>query len=110
MLDEGDERVIRPVEVLEDQDEWPLACDPFDEATPRGERLLPLAGCRCGGADEGREARIEPVALRGIRYSLVNGHGQLRSGFLRRIRLENSCLSLDHLAQRPVRDACTVRK
>ena len=37
VLDEGDERVIRPVEVLEDQHEWPLAGDSFDEAPPGGE-------------------------------------------------------------------------
>src|SRR5439155_24795560 len=40
MLDEVEKAVVRPLDVLEDEHERPALRHPFEEATPRGERVL----------------------------------------------------------------------
>ncbi len=60
---EGDERVVGPVEVLDDEDGWTALRDLLEEAAPGGERLL--LGRRFRGrleADEGCQAILHPGA------------------------------------------------
>jgi hypothetical protein len=108
VFDESDQCIVGPVEILEDQHEWPRARDPLDETTPGGERLLPLARQRCTGTGKWCEACIQPVTIRGVFGSLLHCHGQFGNGFLRRVRLEDSRLSLHHFSERPVRDSLAI--
>ena len=44
MLEEGEQRVVRPVDVLEDEDRGSLLCDRLKEAPPGCEGFLLLHG------------------------------------------------------------------
>jgi len=109
VVDEGDQRLVRPVQVLEDEDERAARRDRLQERAPGGERLAAIGRFR-RHADEPREARLDPLDLQRITDHGLDGHGQLRAGLVGPIGLEDAGLALDHLAQGPVRDALAVRE
>ena len=59
VLEEGEERLVGPVQVLEDEHRLPPLRPRLEHAAPGGERLL-LRGGLAADADERREAGLEP--------------------------------------------------
>ena len=106
ILDEGEERVVRPVQILEHQHGRSLGCEALDESPPRGHGFLERRRLgRC--AHERREPREEPAALR---VGLGDLQRKLGRGLSRAIRLLDPALGLDDLAERPERDPVSVRE
>ncbi len=52
MVDEVEQAVVGPVEILEHEYERPLLCRSLEQPTPRGERLLALGALRSFEPDE----------------------------------------------------------
>ena len=63
VVDEVEQVVVRPVQVLEHQHERPLLGELLEEASPRGERLVPHVAAALGAAgetDERPQVRLHP--------------------------------------------------
>jgi hypothetical protein len=106
MLEEREQRRIRPVQVLEHEHRRPLRRDGFAEPAPGCERLFLGSGLG-RRPHERRKACQEPGSL-GIVLGdrLLELGGSLRG----RVRLEDAALGLHDLAQRPERDPVAVGK
>ena len=109
MVDKVEEPVIGPVQILEHQHERPPLGQPLEEPAPRRERLGHARTLLAREADERAEVRGHPLHLV-VRHHSRHGGAQLLGGLVRRIRIEQTCLRLDHLAERPVGDAFAVRQ
>ena len=105
MLQEREQRLVRPVQVLEHEHARPRRRQPFEEAPPGREQLLPLRRRGRLDPDQRRQPLQQPLPLRLLRG---NGRVQLRHRHLGRVGLEDARLRLDDLAQRPERDPLPV--
>jgi hypothetical protein len=113
VLDEVEEPVVGPLEVLEDEHERTLARERPEEVTPRGERSLTLVAVgELVGAepDEGLQMRLDSrgVGLRGD--EVMHGAGELRGGGRRPVCFQDAGLPLDDLAERPEAEPLAVRR
>ena len=106
VLEEGEQRVVGPVEVLEDENRRPRLCPGLDRAAPGGEGLL-LRGGLAAGPDERPQAVLEPCAVGIVRWKRLPKLGGRRVG---RVRLEDAALCLDDLPERPEGDPVAVGK
>ena len=105
VVDEVEQMLVGPVQVLEDEDERPLRGEILEEPPPSRERLAATVAARLGGArepDERPQVQHDP----GVGHAVV----ELPLGALGRVGLEDPKLGLDHLAERPERDAVAVRQ
>src|SRR4029453_2099264 len=84
--DEIEQRLVAPVQVLEDEHRLASGCKTLEVPPPGGERLLGLGGRPSLDAGERRESLNEPLALRSVRRK---GRVELLQRHLRRVRLEN---------------------
>ena len=105
-LDEREQRVVRPVQVLEEQDERAdrRRSTSMKRCQAR-EGLLAIGLAAARQADERAEAR--PAATRAS-SAPGDGVAELRARFGRRVGLEDAGVGLDDLAERPERDAVAV--
>jgi len=62
VLDQVEQRRLAPVNVLEDEQKWPLMRERLDEPAHRPERLL-LDGPACAGADRGVETLSDGIRI-----------------------------------------------
>ena len=62
-LDELEERVVGPVEVLEEEDERPSAGNRLDEALPGAKRLLAIRLAATHESHQWGEARLQPLGV-----------------------------------------------
>ena len=112
LVDEVEQALVRPVEVLEDEDERALLGEPFEEAPPRGERLVaPVAAELAPRPPRPTSARrcVSTHALvAGTRERVLDGADGSSPRSRRRVLLEDARLRLDDLAERPQRDAVAV--
>ena len=106
VLEEGEERLVRPVQVLEDEHRLPPFGPRLEHTAPRAERLL-LRGGLATRADERQQARFQPGDVGALRRERPV---ELRGSLLGRVRLENPALCLDDLPERPEGDAVSVGK
>ena len=114
VVDEVEQRVVGPMQVLEDEDERTLFRERLEEPAPGRERLAalrrPPSPSRCRGrrADAGAARPTRP------RRRPAGPSGPARLELLGRLArafgLEDSGLRLDDLPERPERDAFAVRK
>ena len=106
VVQERQERRVRPVEVLEHQDRGADLRDVLQEPLPRRERLLAVGGRLDAEADQGHQALAEPVASRLVlgREDLV----ELRPDHVGVVGGVDAGLGLHDLAQGPERDALAV--
>ncbi len=110
VLDELEQRRIRPLEVLEHEHDRPAVAYPLEEEPPRAEQLLLLARLPLLQPQQVREARLHPLALLGVRQKLGQGRLQLLPSRRRLLRLCDPDLQPHHLDERPVGDALAVRE
>ena len=106
VLEEVEQREIRPVQVLDDEHRRNALGDRLEERAPGGERLGALdQRCRLE-ADERQQA-----LLAATRPSSPSGStaSELVPGDLGRVALEDARVRLDDLAERPERDSVAVR-
>ncbi len=64
LVDEIEQHLVRPVEILEHEHERPLLGEPFEEPAPRGERLAPPIASQLGlvlEPDERAQVRLDPA-------------------------------------------------
>ena len=112
MVDEVEQALVGPVQVLEHEHEWALLGDRFEEATPGGERLRPMVASERLLAlqpDERADMALDPVGFR-VLQEIAHAASQLGCGLAGGIRLEDARLRLHHLAETPERDALAVRQ
>ncbi len=112
MLDEREQSGIRPMHVLEDQDEWPHRRDRLDELAPRAERFPPLDpfGVGVGQADQRCETRVNPPLLGGVLYDGGDGGDQLLVRLPGSVRAEDPGLGLHDLPEAPEGHPFPVRE
>ena len=113
LVDEVEQTVVRPVEILEDEDERPLLGKRLEEAPPGCERLSRVVAARIGAgseAGEGAEVALHPPGFLGLVQDVLDGCAKLGFGRLGVVALQDPGLRLGHLAQRPERDAVSVRQ
>ena len=105
VVEEGEQGLVGPVQVLEDEDQRTLGGESLDEGGPGGEVLL-ARGLGGVEADESAEPQAQPL--------LVGPIGGDRREFGGRrplvVRLEHPGVRLDDLAERGERHAVAVRQ
>ena len=103
MLDEGQQCIIGPMQVLEDQDGGVAHRDLLDEAQPRGEVLVP-ACLRGLEAKQSAQTLEQPLAV------LTRRHDGFELGLhgLATVALQDAGVGLEDLAERPEGDVLTV--
>ena len=109
MLDEVEQAVVRPLDVLEHEHDRPLLGKRLEEAPPGGERFLLRARCPVARVThEGMEMREHPVHV--LVEQLLERPRQLRLHLGIAVGLEDAGLRLHHLRERPVADTLAVRQ
>ena len=63
ILDERDEALVGPVDVLEHHHERPLLGEPLEEAPPGGEEILAVGRGPVAEAEQLEQPRLDPVTL-----------------------------------------------
>ena len=104
VLEEGEQRVVCPVQVLEHEHGRALCGQPLQETPPGRERLVlrgGLRGCTHERGQAGHEP--DPVGIVGR-----DGTLELGLGLVGRVRLEDAALGLDDLPERPEGDPLPV--
>ena len=111
LVDEVEQLVAGPVQVLEDEDERAMLGERLEKASPRRERLLPRATDVLVASQTHERAQLpfDPRPL-GLHDVLHDRLAQLPRHILGSIALEDSRLRLHHLAERPERGALAVRQ
>ena len=111
LVEEVEEALVRPVDVLDDEDERTLLGETLEEAAPGGERLVAAIAAElrfAGEAEEREEMRLDARLVAGAGERVLDGLVDLRRDLLRRVLLEDAGLRLDDLAERPQRDPVAV--
>ena len=110
VLQEVEQPVAGPVEILEHEHERALLGQALEEAPPGAEDLLPIAlGLSLRGeADERPQVRLDPRRLVSVAHRVGHLAAQLVLDLARGVRVENPGLRLDHLQQGRERDALPV--
>ena len=99
------------MDVLDDEDEWTLLRETLQEAAPCSERLVSAIAAElrfAGEAEEREEMRLDARLVARARERVLDGLVDLRRDLLVRVLLEDACLRLDDLAERPQRDPVAV--
>ena len=110
VLDEVQQRRVRPLHVLERHDDGLEFGQPLEEEPPRREEVLLVAGGGLLEADEMGEPRLDPLALVGVRDVALHGRVELGGDRGRLFALEDLGSAANHLRQGPVGDALAVGK
>ena len=111
LVEEVEQALVGPVDVLDDDDERPLFRETLEEAPPGGERLVAAIAsqlCFAREAEERAEVRLDTRLVTRAGERVLDGLAELRSDLLRRVLLEDARLRLDDLAERPQRDSVAV--
>lgn len=100
MVDEVEQLVVGPVEVLEHEDERTLVGHRLEEAPPGGKRLA--ATIRRGvvataDADESAKVRLDPACLASFSDRVLDRSAQLPLCLFRRVAFQDPRLRLDDL-------------
>ena len=113
MVDEVEQVVVGPVQVLEDEHEGPALGERLEEAAPGGERLVAAVTARVAlprQPDERPQMALDPMGALGVGDEIRHRLAQLRLGRLGGVGLEDPGLRLDHLPHGPEGDALAVRE
>ena len=111
MIDEVENAIVGPVQILEHEHQRPLLSKGLEKATPRRERLRPALLRRSTRAAESDERpKLARDALRLGRIGRGYRGGELLLGDRGGIAVEDLDLRLDDLGERPERDRLAVGK
>ena len=113
VLNKVEQVVVRPVQVVEDEDQRALLAECFEEPPPRRERLVAAVADGIGVAvDSGERPQmpLHPLRINRVGNESGDAGGELLAGFVGRVGFENARLRLHHLGQCPERDAVAVRQ
>ncbi len=108
LLEERDQPLVRPVEVLDHEDERTGLRHRLQEGAPRPERLPPVEALVAAEPDERAERAEEPAPVARVLDDPLDGLAQLPAGRLGVVGLQDPGLRLHDLADRPERDALPV--
>ena len=108
VLDEVEQRGVRPLEVLEDQDDRIAVGEPFEEQPPGAEQLVAIARTTVLEPDQGCEPGLDPSSLVRLPDLLVEHRPELGHRRLAGLLLGDPALPADHLRERPVGQAVSV--
>ena len=108
VLEEVGDGVVRPVEVLDHQHQRVSPGEGFEEPQPGGEQLCAGNVLGPSGTRQRTEAHPDPLGLGVVVDQAFNRLAQLGCSRLRWLRLEDACLSLDDLPDRPEGHALAV--
>ena len=108
MLDEVEQPFVGPLQIVDDEDKRAIFGQRFEEAAPRGERLVLRARDSRGLTDERTQVRQNPVRI--LIDEMLDGARELRCDLVVVVRLEDAGLRLHHLAERPLADSHVVRQ
>ena len=107
VVDEVEQAVVGPVQILEDEDERALLGERLEEPPPGRERLrLPVAAgvlSRRPSPTSGRRWPSTHSASDVVDQASATLRRSFSLGLVRRVGLEDSGLGLDHLARAPSR-------
>ena len=104
VLEKGEHRLVRPMQVIDHQHGGVLRGQPLEEASPGGEGLLLRRRLPARAHQRGQPC-LEP---RPVRFVLGDGLVQLGQRRLWGVRLEDAALRLDDLPQCPEGDPLAV--
>jgi hypothetical protein len=108
VVDEVEQVVVGPVQILEDEHRRPLLCQRLEELAPRREVLRAIsAALELGHPDDQRPKALEHAFAEPER---CDGLRQLPFRVFGRVGLEHAGLRLCHLRERPVGEAVAVGK
>ena len=113
VVDEVEEPVVGPVDVLEDEHERPCLGERLEEAAPRREGLAAEVAARLLGAfqaDQRAEVLVHPLRLDLVVHDRRDRRPELGGRLVGGVGLEDACLRLDHLPERPEAHALPVRQ
>jgi hypothetical protein len=99
------------VQVLDHEHGGALAGESLQEASPGGECLRLAVAARLARrtqADQGPQVRSHPGRLRLVGDQVDDGLVKFAGGDLDRVGLQDVCLTLDDLSQRPQGDALPI--
>ena len=103
LLQEVEQGVVGPVQVLQDQDQRPPGGQPVQEAPPGGERLVAAALLDRGAvalADQPAQVPGDPLdGVRVVGHGVGDDPGQAPAHPVGRVGLEDAGLGLDDLGQ-----------
>jgi hypothetical protein len=108
VVDEVEQTLVGPVQVLHGQHERSRLRESLEEPTPGSKCLIASAP---GAALEGQQRTqmtLDPSGLRPIGYEIANRSAELRLDRRRAVSLHDPRLSLHHLPKGPVRDSLAV--
>ncbi len=108
LLDEVDQAVVRPLEILEDEDDGSLFCDPLEEHPPCREQFVAVAPWTFLDAEQLEEGSLDHGSLVGRLDELVEALGQAQPGRGLIVVLPDMEPHPDHLAERPERDPVAI--
>ena len=109
VLDEVEQRLIRPLHVLEDEHRRVDVGQPLEEQPPGREQVLALVAALLQ-REQVREARLDEAALLRVGKVLLDDRGELGERRGRLLVLGDPGAHPDHVGERPVRDALAVRE
>ena len=109
MLDEVEQAVVSPLDVLEDEDERTLLGERLEEPPPRGERFL-LQACRTIARLPHERTQMRQHPLRVVVDQPLDRARQLGLDLVVAVGLENLGLRFHHLGEGPIADALPVRQ
>ena len=111
LVDEVEEALVRPVQILEDENERAAFGHRLEEEAPSGKRLASAIAAELAlGAqtDEREQVRLDPRYVGRVVEQVRDGRTDFLGRFRRRILLVDPGLRLDDLAECPHRDTVPV--
>jgi hypothetical protein len=113
VIDEVEEPVVRPMQVLEHEDERALLRQSLQEPTPRRERfglVLTLALVGASQSDERPEVTLDPRRIVGIWERRRDGLMELVRGHILVVVVDDPGLRFHDLPESPIGERLPVRK
>ena len=108
VLDEVEERRVRPLHVLERQHGRVLVGEALEEEAPGGEEVLPVARLVVAEPEQLRQSGFGVAALFGVQDVLVERGTKLAQRDSCVLVLADPAAHAHHVGERPVRDALPV--
>src|SRR6266508_2866421 len=108
VLDEVEQRSVRPLHILEREHRRVLLGEPLEEQTPSSKQVLLLARLLRAQPKQLRQPRLDEAPLLSVDDVLLQRRAQLLQRGRRVVVLGDRAAHANHVRQRPVRNALAV--